>query len=221
MKQSRLIVVEGPDNIGKTTLVKSLETHAKIMSGDVVDIIHQPSGDNILGFLRSIVKSSASNLTPFERQLLHTVSHTVDAFMFDKSISTHIMDRSYISALVYGLLMGIEEVDLSTLYLIHRNLYKHVLKDVKVDLVLLTGEKPFKPKDGSVYEEINWNKVNTTYKIMQQSLTGGFNKIFYENHIESTGFYFFTPNESIHEIHVKSTDSCEHVLELVKQSIGL
>lgn len=75
--KNKLFVLEGADGIGKSTQTEILLQHYNAKK------IIQPNGENAVGFLREEVKQNVI-YNPFERQLLHTVSHVVDAFtMFE------------------------------------------------------------------------------------------------------------------------------------------
>lgn len=158
MSKPKLIILESADNLGKTTLVKLLASKIN------ATILQQPSANNTLSFIREIVKGNTP-ITPFARQLLHAISHTVDLYeTMLNSRSNIVMDRCYISALIYGRLSGLTEYELSLLYNIHRKLYSKLEDFFDVTICILTRSKPFANKDDSIYERtIEWNDVNLGY----------------------------------------------------------
>lgn len=158
MNKLKLIVLESADNLGKSTLSKQLSIITN------ASIIQQPSASNTLGFLREVVKEKTS-ISPFERKLLHSISHTVDLYeTMLNSKNNIVMDRSYISALIYGKLSGLDEYELSIIYDIHRSLYSKLQDKYDVTICILTRSKPFASKDNSVYEQtLIWNDINNGY----------------------------------------------------------
>lgn len=158
MNKLKLIVLESADNLGKSTLSMQLSTITN------ASIIQQPSASNTLGFLRRVVKEKTT-ISPFERQLLHTISHTVDLYeTMLISKNNIVMDRCYISALIYGKLSGLDDYELSLIYDIHHSLYSKLQDKYDVTICILTRSKPFASKDNSVYEQtLIWNDINNGY----------------------------------------------------------
>ncbi len=154
----KLVILESADNLGKSTISKQLSTMIN------ASILQQPSASNTLGFLRGIVKGKTS-ISPFERQLLHTISHTVDLYETMLYSDTNIvMDRSYISALIYGELSGLDEFELSLIYDIHHRLYSKLQDKYDVTICIMTRSRPFASKDNSFYEKtLNWDDINNGY----------------------------------------------------------
>lgn len=155
----KLIVFEGADGLSKTTQVNLLQkkTNAKL--------IRQPSEEGPLGFLREEVKHNKQYLI-FERQLLHTISHVYDACVYYNGQDL-IMDRCFLSGLVYGEVFGLFPNQLSLVHKLNRKVHFERLEAAgyEVHLVLLDGEKRFNAADGSIYEnESSWIKVRDKYR---------------------------------------------------------
>ena len=94
--RNKLIILEGPDGVGKSTQAKIITEALQAAR------VSQPSVDNCVGYIRAEAKS-LKHITEFERQLLITISHTLDALSkFDGKINV-VMERSYISVLIYFL----------------------------------------------------------------------------------------------------------------------
>lgn len=155
----KLVIIEGADGVGKSTQAKRIA--AKIGA----KIVSQPSDKNAVGFIRQIAKYHET-LSSMERQLLIAVSHTVDSFTeFDQQESI-VMDRSFLSGIIYGKLNGVPEDKmmilnqlLSTIYLNRTNL-KY---DTKV--CFITRPRRLNQTAEDVFEKsIQWNKLNDEYK---------------------------------------------------------
>lgn len=183
---NKLIVLEGSDGIGKSTQVKII---SKMFNAQQ---IIQPSDDNCLWFLRDEVKNNEKH-KPFERQLLHTCSHIVDAFSKLKNISgiqNYILDRSHASAYVYGSLQKMESYQIDLIMEIHKNVYNEVLNNFDVEIVFLDKDCRYDPKETDKFEEsIDWNKLRAYYNN------------FY-NYLKTSKEYLFLPKERIHQIKV-------------------
>ncbi|GEM_PF-4259443 len=165
----KLIILEGPDGVGKSTQAKRL---CEALSAKLVV---QPSGDNTLGFLRPIVKTN-KNIEPFARQLLHTCSHIVDAYEdFGPHNTAIVMDRCYASALVYGKMTGLPQEQLDILAQIHQNTYRPLIEKHGYDVhyIQFTAENPFRQADEQdVYEKAaKWHALNDEYLSLFDTLS--------------------------------------------------
>ena len=186
-----LIILEGPDGVGKTTQAQKLASHLG------AKLVVQPSGDNSLGFLRPVVKTQ-KDIDPFARQLLHTCSHIVDAYEdFGAHNPTLVMDRCYASALVYGNLTHLKSEDLSLLKEIHQHVYTPLIKEhgYRVQYIQLKAEKSLRMAENKedVYESaLSWEQTNIAYKLL-------FEKLSPKNPL-------FTPDESRHILDVSGMD---------------
>lgn len=157
----KLIILEGPDGVGKSTQAK------RLCEALAAKLVVQPSGDNCLGFLRPIVKTH-KNIEPFARQLLHTCSHIVDAYEdFGAKNKAIVMDRCYASALVYGKMTGLPQEQLDILQEIHHNVYRPLVKKhgYQVHYIQFTAKQPFRQADvKDVYEQASrWKALNEEY----------------------------------------------------------
>lgn len=154
-----LIILEGPDRVGKTSFAKR---YANDTLGTF--LLSQPNPTGPLGFLRDIVKYDLS-IENFARQLLHAVSHIWDTHLFGE-YDHIIMDRSYISGLIYGRGTGLTEDQIGILRGIHRNAHNHIIQKYgfHVLIVNFSPSKPFGPKDDSMYERLlGWDMLKDTY----------------------------------------------------------
>jgi dTMP kinase len=161
MSRGKLVVFEGPDGVGKSTLVKvfsetcSASGHANIaMSfpgrepgtlGEAVYKLHHDSG-----------RFGLSSINPLSLQLLHVAAH-IDA------IETRIkpclaegkwviLDRFWWSTWVYGLVNGVNSRALRHLIDLEITVWGSVLPDLAV---LLRRDSPFTPQpEDSIRESL-------------------------------------------------------------------
>jgi hypothetical protein len=101
LRDKTLVVFEGPDNSGKTSLMKEL---IKLFPTDF--FTHQPSGD--LQFTQDIYKLTEENddISNLSRQLLHLAAHVEHYDRVVRKVMNKgngvFMDRCYVSTMVYG-----------------------------------------------------------------------------------------------------------------------
>lgn len=163
MNNHKAILFEAPDNVGKTTVmdkVSQLMTKNKC----IYNSIHQPSGTNVVGYLRDEVKYNMS-YNPFERQLLHTISHTHDLYTeFRKYFEYVLMDRSFISTMVYSKFINMSDDNRDLLECLNKKTYIDYFKknDIKWYVVHITNSTPFQ-KDNDLYSHIEWNNLYEEY----------------------------------------------------------
>lgn len=164
----KLIIVEGPDGVGKSTITEKLFNYfSKIENPSVTTRkIVQPNSLGALGFLRQIVKTDR-DLGPFERQLLHTCSHIQDLHTeFDAEIS--IMDRSIISAFVYSEAnpeFPVEKLDLLKRVNSEPHIEYFIENNIEVYIFLITNEKSFRDieSENDAYSNLKFDKLRSLY----------------------------------------------------------
>jgi thymidylate kinase len=158
MAKPKLIILEGADGLGKTTHAKMLAAHfdAKLIS--------QPSDDTPIGFIRSEAKTNPE-YTGLERQLLIGISHTYDAFSKFHGMRSIVMDRSYISGMIYGKLMGLKEANLELLTKIMSKVYHQNISDrYDTTVFFLTAKQRFNASDKDIFEtRIKWDDLKREY----------------------------------------------------------
>ncbi|SIO93961.1 deoxynucleoside kinase [Vibrio spartinae] len=180
--KNKLVILEGVDGSGKTTIGKLLKDSLNC------DFLIQPNGSNKLGFLRDILKSNDKEFDKLARQLLHTCSHIVDYYDLITSINkTIIMDRSYISALVYSSAQGENNKNIQLLKSIHNSVYGNLSDKFDIYIIILEKGNRIETLDNSYYEnKLDLNLVEELYK-----------------KVVHTGNYYFGSEEKI--FHVSST----------------
>lgn len=158
----KLIILEGPDCVGKSTQVALLKDLYKSKQ------IRQPSEENLIGFVRDIVKNK--EMDSFSRQLLHTCSHIVDAFTEFKR-SNIIMDRCHVSTFVYGELTGVTDNNNLLLHKIHQKVYEHTLNNYDIRIIFLDRETRINGLLTDKFEStFDWEKLKFKYKKFYETL---------------------------------------------------
>lgn len=153
-----VIILEGPDNVGKSSLAKELSSLFR------AKLVAQPSEKNSVGFLRSTLKQSKMKVNLFERQLAHTVTHVVD-LLEEVEGEVVILDRSPISASVYSRVMGLKGKKLKLIedlnYAVYNNYFKK--NNIHVVTVFVDNKKPFKEEDDVAYKGLSFENLRSTY----------------------------------------------------------
>ncbi|MEZ9494934.1 dTMP kinase [Vibrio splendidus] len=189
--KNKLIVLEGPDKIGKSTVINSL---SRILNAKV---LIQPNGGNSLGFLRQRLKSRDMDISPLARQLLHTCSHIVDYYeVISECNQLILMDRCYISALVYGQAEGENSSNLDLLKEVHNGVYGNLSDDFEIDIFVLSSSKLSVVGDESYYEKkLDMNIINKLYR----------------NISSNENSYYLGSKERIHHIDIDEFDNADEV----------
>jgi thymidylate kinase len=209
----KLIVLEGPDGVGKTTQAKRV---AEKLRGK---FMIQPSDSNAVAFLRKEVKENM-DYSPLERQLLHTISHIVDAhdieklFNFDASVeeirdNILIMDRCHASAYVYGALQKMKVGPCELILKIHQKVYEKVLQHYQIHIVFMDRDERYSRDENDAFEKsLDWNNLNTLYR--------GFYERMRQNEIT-----LFHPKERLHRVELFDLgpdDVTKQILDLIKST---
>lgn len=164
MSKRKLIVFEGTDCVGKSTQVEIIKNRFN------ANQIRQPSGENLLGFLRDIVKNDL-NIDAFPRQLLHSISHIVDAFTFFGGDNVIVMDRCHWSAFCYGEVTGLNEFQNELILKIHQNVYQSVLSNYDVQVIFIDRDSRIKDELTDNFEKsFNWEHLRDKYRAFHNTL---------------------------------------------------
>jgi thymidylate kinase len=178
MKKQKLVIIEGSDGTGKSTQSKLLANKLE------AELIIQPSKDNLVSFIRNEAKMNPI-YSALERQLLIGISHTVDAFTLFDGERSLVMDRSYISGLVYGKRTGIEPYEMALLENILSSVYKaNITHKYDVKIIFLNADNRLDIADNDVFEsQINWAELSVEYTEIYRSLVNKKRCAFSENEV--------------------------------------
>ncbi len=137
-KAGRLIVVEGPDGVGKTTICGRL---ASILGDDVLSLSFPGQRPGTIGDLVYKVhhdqkRCGLGEISPLAKQALHVAAH-VDAIEREilpalRSGKTVVLDRYWWSAWVYGLVSGCDHDKLKALVQAERVAWSGVSPDLAI-----------------------------------------------------------------------------------------
>lgn len=166
MANKKLIICEGPDGTGKSTQAKILVEKYNAR------LIEQPSRDNLVWFLRKEAKENP-DYTAFERQLLIAISHVTDSFTKFLGNENIVMDRSYLSGLVYGKLTGVDKAKMNLLTQVLATVYKNAAEShgYDVSIVFFLGSDRLDKPDNDIFEStLKWGHINEHYKHMYGEL---------------------------------------------------
>lgn len=151
-----LIILEGADGSGKTTLAKELARRYGYQ------YTRQPNDKGVLGHLRDIVKTAdPDSLDELSRQLLHACSHIYDLVGFTKSRDSYVMDRSPHSTVAYSKALSLNESQIDLLRFVNYGTYKETIPHLfdGVLYIYVTSDGNFREIDNSHYE-LNCSQVN-------------------------------------------------------------
>jgi dTMP kinase len=165
MSRGKLIIFEGPDGVGKSTLVSACAKAAEA-KGDPVLSMSFPGkevgslGKAVYELHHDLKKFGLTSIHPLSLQLLHVAAH-VDvieskikpALAAGKWI---VLDRFWWSTWVYGLTHGIAAPALQHLIELERDVWNSYLPDLAV---LLWRDAPFKSQP----EDNIWNELAKRY----------------------------------------------------------
>lgn len=107
MKKGSLVVIEGLDGTGKSTLADAVAEHVHGLT-----VIHSPSGGGAIGEAVYQITEENRTMLPFTRQFLHLAAHT-EAYEHDIIPALGqggvLMDRNWCSAFAYGMAGGLRK----------------------------------------------------------------------------------------------------------------
>lgn len=161
-KKGSIIVFEGPDGVGKTHLAKSITA---LLKKDKIKARYFSFPGCIDGTLGNLIyqihhhKSQLKEkLTPASLQILHLASH-IDELekrikpSLDENINV-ILDRWWLSTLVYGKTLGVETAILEKIV----NIEKHYWAGYEPKIVFILNNKPYRKTIK------RWDVLNREYR---------------------------------------------------------
>ena len=161
----RLIVFEGPNEVGKTTLVDAAVTALRARGGEVVSLAFPGHEAGTLGALvyqlhHAPGEFGLKDLAPASLQLLHIAAH-IDAL--DRTIlpalargKTVVLDRFWWSTLVYGSVAGADRSILEQMVAMEKGRWAQHRPEV---VFLVQRRQPLKP----VPDFLIWGRVAREY----------------------------------------------------------
>jgi GTPase SAR1 family protein len=193
----KIIVLEGPDGLGKTSLAQSLA--AEYFNNEAgygrpvsAPILNSPSRTNTVKFLRGVTRGEEpwrGSLNAFERQCLHTMSNLVDFYEEFRGGRNLVLDRCHLSTLVYGLADGADKLWMEVLMDVHHKVAGRFADQYDVDIIVLDRDERFNAPDKSYHEAaIKWTDLRDLYRTFPRWC--------------ADGFYLFRPDERRHVIEV-------------------
>lgn len=201
MATLKLVILEGADGLGKST-------QANILAEKLgANLIRQPSPDNIVSFIRSEMKTNPA-YTALERQLLGAISHTVDAFTKFQGEASIVMDRSWLSGIIYGKRTGVEPYEVELLSQILSKVYQYNTRGDTFDVhvIFMDGTKRLDQPDDDVFESgTNWGELTAEYNAL------------YERLKNTEDFHVFSKTETVTRVTVdnKTVDQIATEIETV------
>lgn len=153
-----LIILEGPDGIGKTTQARML---AKKLD---YKFMRQPSSENSVGTIRNFVMSN-DDLTPEESQLFISMSHIVDAYEMSIYNSDIVLDRCYFSGIVYGERTNCSPSKLAMIIHYIQKVYMDTIgKKFNVKIIFMDADERFDESDNDNFEKnTKWSELRDSY----------------------------------------------------------
>lgn len=189
-KPGRLIVLEGPDGVGKTTLAELVATHLNHDNERAIYASFPGRIKGTLGHLVYRIHHDPHGLTrppsPAALQTLHIAAHidAIDQFLKPaiESGATIVLDRYWWSTYVYGLVDGVPNVFLDKLIAVERELWGSLLPS---RLLYVRTVEPYPTYSGDWNK---WRRHRTAYDEMFSLESGHFPMQIIENngHIEDT-----------------------------------
>lgn len=157
----RLIVFEGPDGVGKSTLADELRL-ALQQRGETCLLLAFPGKrpDTLGEFVYEIHHRQDNSIDPSAMQILHVAAH-VDAIQGTikpalEAGTTVILDRFYWSTIAYGLTAGVDEETLRLIIEVERRFWNGLIPDI---LFFIDREEPYR-KD---WDELTFATLRTKY----------------------------------------------------------
>lgn len=209
-----LLVFEGPDGVGKTTQARKF---TNLLDGKY---LKSPNDEGVIGFVREIILNNRE-LTPFERQLIQTLSLTTNLYTEINKEAPMILDRSFISTLLYGMAQGIPEKQLSIIESLSKVMWHSHLIELNfiTVVVVLTCSRRYNLPDNDVYEStIDWKNLNLLYRNNVQTLKDGLS-VCSDSNSKHYNQFQFTPVEHIIHIELDPNWNEDRVFNQIKSEM--
>lgn len=166
---SLLIVIEGPDFVGKTTVAQLVSSEITDRGIDNIQLSFPGHKDGTLGKIiyelhHNLNKYGIQNINSVSLQLLHVAAH-IDSIEKDilpalSNNTSVILDRYWWSTYVYGAVDGIGQDYLERLIAIEELAWKNITPDF---IILIDADKPF-----GIEITNKWDRLRKVYKKIYQ-----------------------------------------------------
>lgn len=170
----KLIVFEGPDGVGKSSLAGWFTTHL-LESGTRCTLLSVPGrqpgtlGRHVYELHHAPARFGISTLSEASLQLLHVAAH-IDAI--DARIkplladgTTVVLDRFWWSTYVYGLVGGVSQTILDGMIALERSVWEPVQPD---RLFVISRNAPLRPESPQLWPE--WRDAYSTLAAKESAI---------------------------------------------------
>lgn len=190
MEPGRLIVLEGPDGVGKTSVANHLQSLLSDAQINCVSLAYPGNESRTLGKLvydlhHESEKFDVSHLLPECKQTLHIAAH-IEAILKQilpalQNDTIVILDRYWWSTWVYGMIDGLSPEFLSKLIEIELMVWGAVRPDI---FILLERKESLKNERSIEY----WGRIKAEYESLcgRESTGSRIEKLVNENSLDKT-----------------------------------
>ena len=168
-------------NFIANNIVVHNSTQAKLMEGRLgFKYLKQPNDQGKFGFIRDVVLNNP-DLSILQRQLAHVFSAINDSFEYFDGGSDLVMDRSFLSTLVYGKIMGLSKNEYILLFDLNIAPFMDIFKKYYPVILIFTADKPFGEADNTYYEKFaSWSDIKHAYEVLYNGIGGFLPSPFFE-----------------------------------------
>lgn len=166
----RLIVFEGPDGVGKTTVAEKVSERLREKGDDVLLLSFPGNEPKSLGKLvydihHNPASCGIDSLSPLSLQALHIAAHIdcIESRILPaiSNKKTVVLDRYWWSTVVYGLVAGIPKNVIDAMVALEKTIWRKIRPD---NLFLITRHEPFRAELSSH----QWTRVRRNYELLSK-----------------------------------------------------
>lgn len=198
-----VVIIEGPDGTGKTTVAKSLTS--------VHHWLHyhkQPNPEGILNHINKLVRTN-TKITASERQLFHCINNCMDLYVNIPRDNYILFDRSPISTIAYGYMYGVPDHIMDPIIEIYKSVFRNKFKDTEIVYLFFTSDEPLKIMGEDEHEKnCLFSDMVDAYNMVFESLQHGKLR------------NFLSRNEKMYTIDVTGLNKTQAYIEASKTLFG-